>query len=122
MNIYHCHYQYKRGQNIYTETHYLLGQTPEECRSLLCQVLRIPRLEYFTQTHLCSVSGISQEIVDKISHQNYDRITEIRNQPKRDTLRFPTDSERRQIEQTKERLEPKPFISKVKEQIVEKYR
>lgn len=123
MKMYSCFYQYKRGINIVSETNSILADNPEQVRNLLCKVLGVNHLEYFTYSQVGDdIVAISSEIVESICRQELER-TKKRTELKvcRDTIRHPTPEQRQTYEDKKDVFSPRPFISKVKETIMKDY-
>jgi hypothetical protein len=122
MRVYHCHYQYNRKGNVYSEDNYLLANNELECRDLLEQVLQT-RLSYFTYNiSIDFVAGISKEIVDYISISNYERIARKKELSKmKDGYNYPDTDTLHNIEVEKVKTEPKPLINKVKNKLLQKY-
>lgn len=124
MKVYSCFYQYKRGINLVSETHSILADNAEQVRSLLCKILQVSRLEYFTHSQVGDeVVAISSEVVDEICRRELER-TKQRQELKvsEDTIRYPTPDQKKVYEDKRDELAPRPFTSRVKDMIMKDYR
>lgn len=124
MKVYNCLYHYRRGRDLIEENHNVLADSPEQVKNLLCKILGINELSYFTYSQVGDeVVAISSEIVDKICRDELER-TKQRQKLKvsEDTIRYPTPDQKKNYEDKRDELSPRPFTSKVKDMIMKDYK
>lgn len=120
--IYKCEYEYKRGMDIIHESSYVLGISKENVISFLEEYLKT-HLLYKDIIPYIPLNGITGEVIYSLTINEMERIQKRKelSMERNKTHLFPDKQKLEEYHRQKDELKPKPFVSSIKDRILNKY-